>query len=138
MNIDETISTGKQYMTWLVAGVGGLTAIVTIYEIINWQSSTLLIIQLIAATFLMCSLLLVMRGFPLRWAAFGLLMLSGLIAFYLGGSRMGNFELGEVTLSSYLSVGAGLAYLFSAIYYSYSPEIGAYLRTQAAIRKKTT
>ena len=124
-------------MIWLTAGLAGLGLFLAIYELINWQSSALLVIQLVVAVLVPGVALLTMQGIRLRWLFFAVLLIAGLIAFYMGGSRMGNFEQGEVYMISYVSVAAGLAYLLSAIYAVYSPEIGVFLKDKQHRRKNS-
>ena len=130
MDITKVIAQGRSYFLSLMVALIVLSLIVVIYELSNWQSSTLLIVQIVVSLQVMSLALLTYYGYKTRWTFFIVLLLAGFLAFYMGGSRMGNFEQGEVSLASYLSVCAGLAYIGSAIFLAFSVEIGLFLRTK--------
>ena len=134
--LQSSIKKGKWEMKLMTSFIIVLSLLLTIAELLSSQSIILFIVQTVFFTLLAFLILGTYFGRPFRWGLFSALIFTSMFSFYLSGSRMALHKMSDVGLSVYLSVGASLSFLFSALYLAYSPEINSYLKWKKAERKK--
>lgn len=130
------IRKGKQYFQYLSAFVIVLALVNTIYEVIAGYSYLILVMQFVLLALTIYLPLSLANGKRLKNVFFAFLFFAGVFAFYQAGARMPDMRKTDITLPPLASLCGGLAFIFSGIYLSYSPEIAVYLLTEQSKRDK--
>ena len=127
MNAEYLIHTGRKHFTALLGVLIALSAINSIYEVIFGVSYAMLGIQLGSTALIILLTALVLKGLRQKNSLFAVLLFVGIFTFYEAGSRTPDLRKGDMGAIPVVTLLFGLAFIFGAIYLSYSTEIKAFL-----------
>ena len=129
------IDAGKSYWRMLSFSALAITLLLLIEQLVwgaSWKISIVQVAILLAQSFLIW---LLNTGKINFWWYFVVLMFSGVWAFVIGGSQMGDFLKGDPMAGTYALISLGLALFGLAIYAAYSPNVDAFLKLQRKIEE---
>jgi hypothetical protein len=129
MNAQEKLA-NEGRATWNMLSLAhfAIGACLVVEELVRAQSFWVLGIQFVLFLGQILMNRMVIKSKMSIWLYFGLLMFSGLWAFVIAGSQLGDFAKQGGGLWSYLLAFAGLAIMGMAVYLVYQPSVEAFLK----------
>ena len=136
MNAEYLIKTGRQHFSALMGVVIFLSVVNSAYEVIFGVSYGILFTQLATTVILGLLTWVVSKGFKRKSLLMGVMLFVGTFTFYQAGTRTPDLRKTDMGAIPLITLIVGLAFIFGAIYLSYSTEIKAFLDQKVFIKER--